>query len=649
MPINVNAFLNQSLTSFGSLFQPADRRRPAHRWEIGVLAALILLGAVVRFWGMGSYGLHKPDEDTTVLPAVHILQDGTPRFPSGMFYARAITHSYLIAGSIKVFGENEWAMRLPSALCGLLVVGLAFFLGRRFLTPVWNLAFVACIALLPGMIADSQEARMYIFLLAGITVFALCVLRWERTGRDRDLVYAILAMSVAIQFHTLAIASALLVTFPGLLYGDRRRFIRGVLAMAAIVGIYLAISDITESFYPRIPVDKSIAAPVLGTGPLNVPVSFFVLPAILIGIVGVFAAWRSVAGVVRGWPRMTVLALTVAGFACQAALLYHLAVLLLLAAIVLGQRHAARTRQIGIIAAVCASLAVVQIVLLKKLGAGSLYKIAGILMGWPSIWTYLATAKYSPLAGLLLVVGMAAAFWQLSHHRRVPDYWLFFLLGAWMPLFALGFVGWYFPPRYTEFALLPMVLCAVAVAQAMFVGPMRSSEHAPVRRAAVVAAAVVAIAFINPFALARSVNAGDRFPDHRGAAQFVRTLTLQPNDIVMAEEVLMQTYYLGHVDYWLYGAHVAAQFVERINGEGFDQYTHTRVISSAEDLQRVIDKPGRGTIYIIGSGELQEDGRDYIRGPDLAAFFKSPVPKQIFVARDGLTKVWRIDPPAPTR
>ena len=646
MRININALLDQSLASFGSLFQPADRRQSIQRWEIGILAALILLAAVVRFWGMGSFGLHKPDEDTTVLPAMHILQDGTPRFPSGMFYARAITHSYLIAASVTVFGESEWAMRLPSALCGLLVVGLAFFLGRRFLTPVWNLAFVASVALLPGMIADSQEARMYIFMFAGITAFAVCVLRWESSGRDRDLIYAIMAMSVAIQFHTLAVASALLVVFPGLVCSDRGKFIRGLLALAAIAVIYTLISDITESFYPHIRVDKSIEAPVLGSGPLHVPGSFYLLPAILIGIVGLIVAWRAAADVVRGWPRQTVFALTVAGFASQAALLYHLALLLLLAAIVLGQRHAARTRQIGIIATASLLLATVQIVLLKKLGAGSLYKIAGIMMGWPSIWTYLATAKYSPLAATALLVGLAAALWQLAHHRRLPDYWLFFILGAWMPLFALGFVGWYFPPRYTEFALLPMLLCAVAVCQAVFTASGRPAVW-PVNRT--VTAAAVAIAFVNPFALAHAINAGDRFPDHRGAAQFVRTLKLQPNDIVMAEEVLMQTYYLGHVDYWLYGPHVAAQFVEHINGEAVDEYTHTRVISKAVDLQRVIDKPGRGTIYIIGSGELQDDGRDYIRGPELAAFFRGPVPKPIFVARDGLTKVWRIDPPATMR
>jgi len=115
-----------------SLVESRPAYAPRQRWEIPALLSVLLVAAFVRFWGVGSFSLHKPDEDTTALPAVHILVDGTPRFPSGMFYARAIVQSYLIAGSVKAFGQTEWALRLPSVLAGILVVLLAYFLGRRF-------------------------------------------------------------------------------------------------------------------------------------------------------------------------------------------------------------------------------------------------------------------------------------------------------------------------------------------------------------------------------------------------------------------------------------------------------------------------------------------------------------------------------------
>ena len=37
-------------------------------------------------------------------------------------------------------------------------------------------------------------------------------------------------------------------------------------------------------------------------------------------------------------------------------------------------------------------------------------------------------------------------------------------------------------------------------------------------------------------------------------------------NIVIAEDVLQQTYYLGHVDYWLVSQHVASSFVTNVNG-----------------------------------------------------------------------------------
>ena len=138
--------------------EPTNSARP--RWELPVLCAIVLLGTVVRFWGLGSVGLHGEDEDTTALPAVHILQDGTPKFPSGMFYARAIVQSYLIAASVFAFGESEWAIRFPSAVCGVLLIALAYVIGRRFLNRGWNLVFVATVAFSPELIAVSQNARM---------------------------------------------------------------------------------------------------------------------------------------------------------------------------------------------------------------------------------------------------------------------------------------------------------------------------------------------------------------------------------------------------------------------------------------------------------------------------------------------------------
>ena len=243
-----------------ALFAPLPRFAARERWEAPCLIALLVIAAIVRFWGVGSFSLHKPDEDTTVLPAVHILVDGTPRFPSGMFYARAISQSYLIAASVKAFGESEWTLRLPSVLGGLLLVVLAYFLGRRFLLPAWNMVFVGVVALLPGLIADSQEARMYIFLSASLATYMILLFRWERTGKTSDLAMVVAAMLVALQFQEIAIFEALLIFFPGLVRNDAAKLRAGLAAFVAMALGYVAISQWILSFYPHDMIVNSLGA-----------------------------------------------------------------------------------------------------------------------------------------------------------------------------------------------------------------------------------------------------------------------------------------------------------------------------------------------------------------------------------------------------
>src|ERR1700744_3320797 len=90
---------------------------------LAILAIIVLVGAVVRFWGLGAVGLHG-DEKTMALPVMNLVEHGSPLMPSGMFYPRAVAQLHLMAASVLAFGRSEWALRLPSALCGLLLIVL---------------------------------------------------------------------------------------------------------------------------------------------------------------------------------------------------------------------------------------------------------------------------------------------------------------------------------------------------------------------------------------------------------------------------------------------------------------------------------------------------------------------------------------------
>jgi 4-amino-4-deoxy-L-arabinose transferase-like glycosyltransferase len=632
------------LPGFSSLFVEGQARNRGTVWERRSLIILLVLAAVVRLWGLGSYGLHKPDEDTTALPAVHILQDGMPRFPSGMLYTRAIGQSYLIAASAAVFGQTEWALRLPSVLCGLFLIVLAFIVGRRFLEPAWNITFAAVVAFLPGLIADSQEVRMYIFLLASLAVYVAFIFQWEATGRTAYLVAAVGAMMVGIQFHQLAIFGSLIIFFPGLLRGNRKLLSNAAVAYVPIV-LYFVYVRWTPSPYPQA-AEYAAAVPQLGQAPVTFGLRFQPVLSGTAVLAGGLLSWLCVRRIADAKAAITVGALVVLSFVSLAALYYHVAVLLLLLSVIVAGRNGAIgwTAFAALSVAVCGTAAL-HVLMLHNAGAGSLRKIIGILTGRPSIWPYLMAASYSPAATAITVLASGYTMLQVARRQRIPDYWLFFLLSVFVPLFGLGLTGWYFPPRYTEFALLPLALTAIAIAQKIFsdsVG-LKLGGHVALRSAT--AAAICGAVIINPLAVAHSINPGDSFPDHKAAAAYMRSVKLGPKDIVIAEEVLLQTYYLGHVDYWLISRNVAASFVEQWNGTIVDQYTHTPIIGSGEELRALLDKPDRGAIYVIGSGEAQDDGRRFMRGEEIYKLLQTDEFRVVYVAPDKLTKVWKVSPP----
>jgi hypothetical protein len=125
----------------------------------------------------------------------------------------------------------------------------------------------------------------------------------------------------------------------------------------------------------------------------------------------------------------------------------------------------------------------------------------------------------------------------------------------------------------------------------------------------------------------------------------VASLHPGPHDIIIAEDVLQQTYYLGHVDYWLVNKQVAAPFMHNVRGRWLDFYTDTPLIGTGSELERLVEKSDRGAIYVIGSGENQEDGRGLMRAFGISQALESPPFHSIYVGRDGLTRVWKVDAP----
>ena len=265
--------------------------------------------------------------------------------------------------------------------------------------------------------------------------------------------------------------------------------------------------------------------------------------------------------------------------------------------------------------------------------------------------TYLAISSYSLVALLLAAGGIAAGLWRLAHRERVPDHVLFLTLGVWIPLLQIGCFSWDPEQRYVEGQIMPLLLAAFAVAQWAIRAPTRKTSPArpPLGRLAGVgalAAAILCLLVINPLRLNAAVNPTyAHYPDHKGAAEFVESLHPAPGDILVAEDDLMQTYYLGRVDYWLQDRQAAAPFLRKVAGRWVDLYTDTPLIGSGAQLKRLVEGRDRGAIYVIGSGENAEGRKTLMRGLGIEQELDSPAFHLAYVGRDHLTDVWKVDAP----
>jgi 4-amino-4-deoxy-L-arabinose transferase-like glycosyltransferase len=668
-----------STAALSSLFGDTRPRARADRRALALLVLIIAVGALVRFWGLGNVGLHG-DEKTMALPAMHLLEYGTPEMPSGFIYPRAVAQLYLMAGSMRAFGQSEWALRLPSAICGVLLILLTWIAGRRFLEPRWNLALTAAVALLPAFIEDAQTARMYVFLVTGVTGFMALLFAWERSGRSGYLIAAVIEMAVTLEFHTLAIFASWLCFLPGLVSGEgrtpqvqRRLLIQGAIAFVAIAAGFLALNHWISTEYPHAlgavdgtPINgpHAVAPPLHALWPLAM-----VLPALAL-------SWYVIGA--RG--RLPALLLA-ASLVAQVSRLDYVACLLTIAALVLARRDGKLSAaRLAVYFAVCALLAAGQIGYLLVHHAGRPNQVFGLLLGWPSVRPIMAIAWYSRVAAVVAAAGLAAGLWRLAHRQRVPDHVLLLALGVWIPLLQIGGFFWDVPPRYDEAQIMPLLVAAFASAQwasavllsrTLNVSSIRARarprmagpEAPPPRTASGTAfntafspafalrslpAAIFCVLVFNPLRLHAAVDPTyAHYPDHKGAAAFVASLHPAPDDIIVAEDPLMQTYYLGHIDYWLEDRAVAAPFLRKLDGRWVDEYTDTPLIGSGAQLERLVQRRNRGAIYVIGSGEDASDRETLMRGLGIAQVLDSPTFHLIYVGRDHLTDVWKVDAPRP--
>jgi uncharacterized membrane protein len=193
-----------------------------------VLAGLVFVfSASVRFYGLGEQSLDCEEFYTLVPAAGHDYRAQSKAKPldvplpvqeyRGRLTARSEDGSetgladvtdvlrrdvhlpgyfYFMHFWIKAFGISEWALRLPSALFGVLSVVVFFFLGSRLFDPSVGFLGALLMAAMPDQVYYSQEARMYslLVLLLVSSTYAITLAEQRPSSVWPYALYAILSV-----------------------------------------------------------------------------------------------------------------------------------------------------------------------------------------------------------------------------------------------------------------------------------------------------------------------------------------------------------------------------------------------------------------------------------------------------------------------
>lgn len=126
-----------------------------------LISAILALGAGLRFYHLGAHSLWL-DEVLSVRAAQAITDQS---YGIGFFDRHGPLFSYLLAFVIPA-GVDEWIVRLPSAILGIVFVLVMYFIGKEVYSPRAGLLAAALTAVSPFAIWYSQETRyLSLFLL----------------------------------------------------------------------------------------------------------------------------------------------------------------------------------------------------------------------------------------------------------------------------------------------------------------------------------------------------------------------------------------------------------------------------------------------------------------------------------------------------
>jgi 4-amino-4-deoxy-L-arabinose transferase-like glycosyltransferase len=200
--------------------------QPSARQQSFAFIVVLAASAIAFFFGLGGLGFLGPDEPRYAEVAREMFASGdyiSTRLCGCLWFEKPVLLYWLSAAGYHLFGINELAARLPSALAALATVVLLYAVLRRFALPRLALAAPLVLATSGIFLAYARVATPDMVLAAAITAALLSALLFTRaSGRGRAL-YGVLSC-----------------LFMGL--GVLAKGLVGIVLVLAILAVYLVVS-----------------------------------------------------------------------------------------------------------------------------------------------------------------------------------------------------------------------------------------------------------------------------------------------------------------------------------------------------------------------------------------------------------------------
>ncbi len=615
---------------------------------------ILCIATFLRFYGLGDLGFHG-DEETTALPAKSLALGNGIAMPSGMPYYRALPQTLLNALSASIWGvDEEFSYRASSAVLGVATVLLLFFFVKQIAGVHVALLAAALLGLSEWHIFLSREARMYGPLMFSMLACLYSMYMWLMTNKLRFFIATSLLFMLAILHHVLGVLMVIPLAL-ALLYPQHYRVTpQSIIALTiAFIGFaYVYSQKIVVAAYREninfinfVEFPSKIKNPAEASSALIYDSSTILVLAILGIILSLWFYLKKPKSQIKTqtvFLKLTLACLFIATIISAILGLFTITLTTLYLYLLLHPVDIkSLIKQLRLPLATSIGLGLLaMLIFLEPLSLSTLR--SKLLFPYPYIFYFFQVS-----IGLFLVFIIYCVF--LIFNKKTIDPFIIICVTFFLTaITAFGLISKWEGVRFFV-GIYPVFLfiSSLAIIE-LLKRVLKKKTLIPFVALALVGSNLLQghglISGIN-IAFARNGDASNSFlttyevfPDHQGAGQFVKR-HLTENDIVVAEDMLQQYWYVGRLDYWLRSPQTHILFLYRAT----DNHLHDIYVSSTALTDSLLQElsNSKQRIFVITSSETAASP-NYFLSPAQIEWMKN-IKKNYppcYLGKDGSTNVY---------